>query len=243
MPKERLQKVIAKAGIASRRRAEEMILAGRVQVDGIIINTLGVQVDPDSQTIAVDGKLIEREDKVTYVLNKPLGAVSTVSDPQGRLTVRDIVADVEERVYPVGRLDADTSGVLLLTNDGELAFRLTHPSFEVPKVYHALVRGIVQDGTLQRMAAGVELDDGPTAPAKVSALQRRRDSTLLAISIHEGRNRQVRRFCAAVGHPVVSLQRVAFASITSNGLNLGAYRPLQRTELQRVRALVGLANS
>lgn len=240
MASERLQKVLAQAGIASRRRAEELIIAGRVKVDGVTIDTLGARVDPETQTIAVDGVPIAQEEQVTYILHKPLGAVSTVHDPHGRLTVRHILKDVSERVYPIGRLDADTSGVLLLTNEGELSFRLTHPSFEVPKVYHATVQGHVNEATMQHMASGVELEDGLTAPAGVRALWRRAGSTQLELNIHEGRNRQVRRLCAAVGHPVVSLCRVKFAFLSLDGLRPGDYRRISTAELRKLRDLVGL---
>lgn len=240
MKRERLQKVLAHAGIASRRRAEEMILAGRVAVDGVVTTTLGVRVDPDKQRITVDGKPVGIERRVTYLLHKPVGTLSTVHDPQGRRTVRDLLKDVKARVYPVGRLDADTSGVLLLTNDGELSFRLTHPSFEVHKTYHARVRGAVDDLSLDRLAKGVELEDGPTAPAHVRLLWRRREESGIELRIHEGRNRQVRRMCDAVGHPVLELVRVRFAFLGLGSLSPGAYRLLTDDELRRLRRLVDL---
>lgn len=240
LPLERLQKVLAHAGVASRRRAEEVILAGRVQVDGETVDTLGVRVDPEMQTITVDGKPIEREAKVTYLLHKPLGVMSTVRDPEGRPTVRQLLQEVNERVYPVGRLDIDTSGVLLLTNDGELSFRLTHPSFEVKKVYRATVRGYVDAATVQHLASGVSLDDGDTSPAMAKIIRRNADHTLLELAIHEGRNRQVRRMCDAVGHPVLKLARTRFAFLSVDTLTPGAYRLLDNKEIHSLRRLVGL---
>lgn len=237
---ERLQKVLARAGVASRRRAEELIRAGRVRVDGEVVRELGVRVDPYVQQITVDGKEIKSEPLVTYLLNKPRGTVSTVTDPQGRPTVRQLLTGVKERVYPVGRLDADTCGALLLTNDGELAFRLTHPSFEVKKTYRALVRGEMSDESLTALAAGVVLEDGPTAPANVRLIKRDRGLTLIELTLHEGRNRQVRRMCQAVGHPVLELERVAIAGLTCKGLARGAFRRLSDEEVIRLRRLVGL---
>lgn len=239
---ERLQKVLAHAGVASRRKAEEMILAGRVSVDGRTVTELGVRVDPRRQRILVDGVPIKTEEKVTYLLNKPKGTLSTVRDPQGRRTVRDILRDVAERVYPVGRLDADTSGVLLLTNDGELSFRLTHPRYEVEKVYRARVKGRISDAALRRLSTGVRLEDGVTAPAKVRLLWRKEHLSLIELILIEGRNRQVRRMCQAVGYPVLELQRVRFAFLTAKGVAVGHYRRLQPAELRRLRQLVDLEN-
>lgn len=239
---ERLQKVLAHAGVASRRKAEALILEGRVAVDGQVVKELGVRVDPLRQRILVDGIPIEAEAKVTYILNKPKGTLSSVRDPQGRPTVRDLLRNVPERVYPVGRLDADTSGVLLLTNDGELSFRLTHPRYGVEKVYHALVAGRVSDVTLRQLAEGVQLEDGVTAPAKARPLWRKERQSLIELSLIEGRNRQVRRMCQAVGHPVIELTRVRFASLSASGLQPGQYRQLRPEELNRLRRLVGLQN-
>jgi 23S rRNA pseudouridine2605 synthase len=226
---QRLQKVLAQAGVGSRRACEELIAAGRVRVNGEVA-ALGARVDRDHDLVEVDGAAIGvREGLAHYLLNKPAGVVTTASDPQGRPTVVDLVP-AEPRVFPVGRLDADTEGLLLLTNDGELAHRLTHPSFGVDKEYLAEVEGEPSRGAIRRLRQGVELEDGLTHPATVSAGGPR----VLRITIHEGRNRQVRRMCAAVGHPVRRLVRVRIGPVTDHRLPPGQWRPLTRDE---VRAL------
>ena len=228
-PGERLQKILAQAGLGSRRTAEALIADGRVRVNGEVA-TLGTRADPEADTIEVDGAIVGvRQGLVHYLLNKPAGVVTTASDPQGRPTVVDLVPP-EPRVYPVGRLDADSEGLLVLTNDGDLAHRLTHPSFGVDKEYLAEVAGTPSRGTLRRLREGVELDDGPTAPAKVSLVG---DHTL-RITIHEGRNRQVRRMGEAVGHPVRRLVRVRVGPLSDRRLAPGDWRPLTQAE---VRAL------
>lgn len=236
----RLQKALAQAGVASRRAAEALIVAGRVSVDGQIVRELGTKVDPQRQVIAVDGQVIRAEEKVHYALHKPSGVVSTVRDPQGRPTVRQLLSAVRQRIFPVGRLDADTTGLLLLTNDGDLANRLMHPRYEVKKEYIVTVHGSVSESTLQRLATGIELDDGPTAPARVRRLGEKDGITRISIEIHEGRNRQVRRMFAAVGHPVLALHRVRVGPIRLGNLPPGAYRPLTRDEIRRLYRLVDL---
>jgi 23S rRNA pseudouridine2605 synthase len=226
---ERLQKILAQAGLGSRRACEELIAAGRVTVNGTLA-TLGTRADPEVDAIEVDGARVGvRQGLVHYLLNKPAGVVTTAADPQGRPTVVDLVPP-EPRVYPVGRLDADTEGLLVLTNDGELANRLTHPSFGVDKEYLAEVEGTPSRGALRRLREGVTLDDGPTAPAKVSLV----GDHSLRITIHEGRNRQVRRMCAAVGHPVRRLVRTRFGPLADRRLAPGQARALTQAE---VRAL------
>jgi 23S rRNA pseudouridine2605 synthase len=226
---ERLQKILAQAGLGSRRTCEELIAAGRVTVNGTPA-TLGTRADPEVDAIEVDGARVGvRQGLVHYLLNKPAGVVTTAADPQGRPTVVDLVPP-EPRVYPVGRLDADTEGLLVLTNDGELAHRLTHPSFGVDKEYLAEVEGTPSRGALRRLREGVTLDDGPTAPAKVSLV----GDHSLRITIHEGRNRQVRRMCAAVGHPVRRLVRTRFGPLADRRLGPGQARALTQAE---VRAL------
>jgi len=226
-PGERLQKILAQAGLGSRRTAEDLIAEGRVRVNGEVAR-LGTRADAEADTIEVDGAVIGvRQGLVHYLLNKPAGVVTTASDPEGRPTVVALVPP-EPRVYPVGRLDADTEGLLLLTNDGELAHRLTHPSFGVDKEYLAEVEGTPSRGALRRLREGVELDDGPTAPAKVSLVG---DHTL-RITIHEGRNRQVRRMADAVGHPVRRLVRVRIGPLTDRRLAPGEWRELTQAEVR-----------
>jgi 23S rRNA pseudouridine2605 synthase len=226
---ERLQKVLATRGYRSRRAAEELIEAGRVTVNGEVA-VLGRRVDPASDRIEVDGIPLPTEpDLVYYLLNKPAGVVTTASDTHGRPTVVALVPG-EPRVFPVGRLDADTEGLLVLTNDGELAHRLTHPSFGVDKEYVAAVRGTPSGGVLRRLREGVVLDDGVTAPAKVS----QPTPGILRLTIHEGRNRQVRRMCDAVGHPVERLVRVRIGPLVDTDLGPGSWRELEPEE---VRAL------
>jgi 23S rRNA pseudouridine2605 synthase len=224
---ERLQKVLARAGFGSRRVCEELIAEGRVQVNGQVAE-LGRRVDPEHDKVAVDGvQLSVRPGSVHYLLNKPRGVVTTAKDTHGRPTVVDLVP-ADPRVFPVGRLDADTEGLLLLTNDGDLAHRLTHPSFGVEKEYLAEVEGQPSPGAVRRLREGVELDDGLTAPAQVALVP----PSALRIAIHEGRNRQVRRMCDAVGHPVVRLVRVRIGSLTDRRLKPGEWRPLTLEELR-----------
>ncbi len=225
----RLVKYLANAGVASRRAAEPIIAAGRVSVDGETVRDPARDVD-DTQAVCVDGELVQPVSaggRVVYALHKPAGVVSTARDTHGRATVVELVPS-PERLYPVGRLDADTTGLILLTNDGDLAHRLTHPSFEVDKTYVAVVGGgPVRESALAQLRTGVELEDGRTAPARV---QRLRPDTL-ALTIHEGRKRQIKRMCTAVGHPVLSLQRVQFGTLGLGGLTPGAHRRLGPEEV------------
>jgi 23S rRNA pseudouridine2605 synthase len=232
----RLAKYLAHAGVASRRPAERLIASGRVRIDGQVVRDPARDVS-ETNRVSLDGKQLSgAESRAVYLLHKPTGVLSTASDTHGRRTVVELVADADPadlRLYPVGRLDADSSGLILLTNDGDLAHRLTHPSFEVPKTYRAHVdRGPVRERALRHLREGVELDDGLTAPALV----RRLSGDLLEIVIHEGRNRQVRRMCDAVGHPVRSLQRVAFGPLTLGDLPAGAHRRLSETEIRSLRS-------
>jgi len=226
---ERVHKILARAGVASRRRCEELIAEGRVAVNGEVVE-LGAQVDVHNDIVTVDGAFVPlAPDAVYYVLNKPTGYVTTAHDPQGRPTVVDLVPS-DPRVFPVGRLDLDTEGLLLLTNDGELTHRLTHPSFGIEKEYLAEVEGEPTRGELRRLREGVELDDGMTAPAKVALVH----PNVVRVVIHEGRNRQIRRMCAAIGHPVVRLVRVRIGTLVTGSLAPGQWRPLDGDE---VRAL------
>lgn len=230
----RLAKYLAHAGVASRRAAEQLIAAGRVSVHEEVVRDPARDVD-DSSAVAVDGRpLAGAEPRVLYALHKPVGVLSTAHDPKGRPTVVGLLPHERRRLYPVGRLDADSSGLILLTNDGALAHRLTHPSFEVPKAYRVrLGSGPVGETALRSLRQGVSLDDGLTAPAKV----RRIGPEVLEIVIHEGRNRQVRRMCDAVGHPVLSLERVRFGPLRLAGLAPGAHRRLTLAEVAQLHAL------
>lgn len=234
----RLAKYIAHAGVASRRAAEEIVRAGRVTVGGEVVLDPARDVD-DSCDVAVDGQALSgAEARVVFAVNKPVGVVSTARDPQGRPTVVSLVPAAGRRLYPVGRLDADTTGLILLTNDGELANRLMHPRYEVPRTYRAVVGGAaLREPALRSLREGVELDDGMTAPATV----RRTGPHALEITLREGRKRQVRRMCEAVGHPVVSLERVAFGPQVLGELAPGAARRLSAAEVQALRAAGGSA--
>lgn len=229
----RLNAFLARAGVASRRRADELIRAGRVRVNGRPgeLNTVVGRHD----VVEVDGQRVERQALAYVLLNKPAGVVTTARDPQGRPTVVDLVPG-EPRVVPVGRLDVDTTGALLLTNDGELAHRLAHPRYGVPKVYEADVSGTPSPAVLERLRDGVELEDGVTAPASVRALGRGR----IELTLHEGRNRQVKRMCEAVGHPVTRLRRVGYAGLGLDGLAAGDWRELTKEEVAALRRAVGL---
>ena len=230
---ERLQKVLARVGIGSRRVCEDLIAEGRVLVDGEMA-VLGRRVDPETALIEVDGAPVGvRPDLVHYILNKPAGVVTTADDPQGRPTVVGLVPD-EPRVFPVGRLDVDTEGLLLLTNDGELAHRLTHPSYGVEKEYVAEVEGLPTRAVLRRLREGVELDDGPTAPARATLV----DPSVVRLTIHEGRNRQVRRMCEAVGHSVVRLIRTRIGPLADRSLAPGAWRELTGAEVRSLQRAV-----
>jgi 23S rRNA pseudouridine2605 synthase len=226
---ERLQKVLARAGIGSRRRCEELIEDGLVTINGVVA-VLGSRADVDVDRIEVDGVAIAvRPDLVYYLLHKPAGVVTTAADTHGRPTVTSLVPE-DPRVFPVGRLDQDTEGMLLLTNDGDLAHRLTHPSFGVEKEYLAEVEGEPTRGSLRALRQGVELEDGITAPAKVSAIA----PSQLRITIHEGRNRQVRRMCEAIGHPVVRLVRTRIGPIADRKLKPGEWRALTIDEVRQL---------
>ncbi|WP_054949563.1 pseudouridine synthase [Numidum massiliense] len=237
---ERLQKVIAGAGIASRRKAEQLIAAGRVQVNGETVTTLGTKVDVNSDEVTVDGRTIGQETFHYYMFYKPTGVITSVEDQFARKVVTDYFKRVPARMYPVGRLDYDTEGLLLMTNDGELTHRLTHPSYEIEKSYLARVKGVPNDAALMQLRRGVALDDGLTAPARASLVRVEGENAWLRLVIHEGRNRQVRRMCAAVGFPVLTLKRDGLGCLTLGKLTAGQYRPLQKRELDKLRQLVGL---
>ena len=239
---ERLQKILSQAGIASRRASEQLMRDGRVTVNGTTVFELGTKADPAADDIRVDGRRVKIAARHLYLLlNKPRGYVTTRSDPQRRPTVIDLVRGVKEYVYPVGRLDYESEGLLLLTNDGDLAARLTHPSHEVPRVYEARVLGVPDAHDLERLSRGLVIDGRRTAPADVRLLPQRRDQAeaTLVITLHEGRNRQVRDMCDAIGHPVEHLKRVAIGPLRDPRLKLGHWRSLTDDEVTRLKKAAG----
>ena len=241
MKPERLQKILSKAGITSRRKAEGLILQGRVSVNGNIVRELGSKAVLGRDEIRVDGKTIEPEtEKLVLALFKPKRCVTTLNDPQGRSTVADFVNKFPMRLYPVGRLDYDAEGLLLLTNDGELAHRLQHPSYKVPKTYLVKVRGHPPTEALARLQQGVKLEDGITAPAELKVMEDDQKATWLALTLREGRKHQVKRMCAAVGHPVLRLRRTKIGPIELDDLRPGEIRRLKSREVRNLRAKVGL---
>lgn len=237
----RLQKVLAQAGVASRRASEDLIAAGRVTVDGAVVTELGIRVDPDRSVIHVDGMRVQTDSSRVYLaLNKPRGVVTTMHDPQGRPCIGDIVGSRVERLFHVGRLDTDTEGLLLLTNDGELAHRLSHPSYEVPKTYIAEIGAPVPRDLGARLRAGVQLEDGPVKVDSFKLIDSRPGKALVEVILHEGRNHIVRRLLAEVGHPVHRLVRVQVGPVVLGDLVPGRTRVLARDELADLMALVGL---
>ncbi|MCP1190466.1 pseudouridine synthase [Priestia flexa] len=232
---ERLQKVIAHAGVASRRKAEELITQGRVTVNGKAIKELGTKVGPNDK-IEVDGVPLEREEPVYFMLYKPRGVISAAKDDKDRKTVVDFFPHVEERIYPIGRLDYDTSGLILLTNDGEFANLLTHPKYEIDKVYVAKIKGIPPREKIRQLQRGIMLEDGKTSPAraKVLSIDKGKQTAIVELSIHEGKNRQVRRMFEAIGHPVLKLKRERYANLDLRGLNAGETRELTAHEVKQL---------
>jgi 23S rRNA pseudouridine2605 synthase len=235
---ERLQKVIARAGIASRRKSEELIKEGRVKVNGKVVTELGLKVSP-SDRVEVNEIQIEKEEPVYFLLYKPRGVISSVNDEKGRKVVTDFFPHLKERIYPVGRLDYDTSGLLVLTNDGEFANLLMHPKNEIDKVYVAKIKGIPLKENLRKLERGIRLEDGKTAPARVKLItaDNKKQTAIVEITIHEGRNRQVRRMFEAIGHEVVKLKRERYGFLTLNGLRTGDARELTPHEVKQLRAL------
>ncbi len=234
----RLQKYLALSGVASRRASEKLIAEGHVAVNGQVITEMGVQVDETADRVTVDGVLIHLEEEKHYLAyNKPIGEVTTVSDPEGRATVMDKFRDYPVRLYPVGRLDYDSEGLLLLTNDGDLMNNLLHPSREVNKTYLAKVSNHVDDEVLRRLRAGVSIDGRLTSPANVRLVRHDAFDSIVMVTIHEGRYRQVRRMFEAVGHQVVQLKRVGFASIQLDDLPRGQWRRLTDAEVKRLKEL------
>jgi 23S rRNA pseudouridine2605 synthase len=240
----RLQKLLAQSGVASRRRCEELMLAGAVEVDGEVVTRLGTKVDPTTAVIRVEGRRLPPVSAHVYlVLNKPRGVVSTMSDPEGRPTLQHLVADRPERLFHVGRLDTDTSGLILLTNDGDFAHRMAHPSYEVDKTYVAEVEGDVSRATIARLLAGVTLEDGPVTVSRAKVVSRRggaQGGSIVELVIHEGRNRIVRRLLDQVGHPVRRLTRTAIGPVRLQSLPTGTLRELTTDELGALLDSTGL---
>jgi 23S rRNA pseudouridine2605 synthase len=235
---ERLQKVIAHAGFASRRKAEEMILEGKVKVNGKVVKELGVKVSSSDQ-VEVEGVPVEKEQPVYFLLYKPRGVISSVNDEKGRKAVTDYFPEIKQRIYPIGRLDYDTSGVLLLTNDGEFANLLMHPRHQIEKVYIAKIKGIPTREQLKSLEKGIQLEDGKTAPAraKLISADNKKGTAIVELTIHEGRNRQVRRMFEAIEHPVLKLRRERYAFLTLQGLRSGDARELTAHEVKQLRVL------
>jgi 23S rRNA pseudouridine2605 synthase len=240
---ERIQKILARGGIASRRAAEQLITAGRVRVNGRIVTELGAKADPRRDRVEVDGKRVVAEQSIYVVLHKPRGVVSTMSDPEGRPTVRELLTEAGGRVFPVGRLDFATSGILLCTNDGEMADGLLHPRKEVPKTYVVKVKGLMTPDDLDVWRNGVRLEDGMTLPAQAKMLRHEGDKTWIELTIREGRNQQIRRMGEATGFPVMRLARVSFAGIDLEGLAPGRWRAMTRDELLQLKKTYGVPRS
>jgi 23S rRNA pseudouridine2605 synthase len=237
----RLQKLLAQSGVASRRKCEELMLAGEVEVDGEVVTRLGTKVDPATAVIRVSGKRLPPVSPHVYlVLNKPRGVVSTMSDPEGRRTLSDFVADRPERLFHVGRLDTDTEGLILLTNDGDFAQRLAHPSYEVEKTYVAEVAGHVDKATVRTLLGGVTLEDGPVEVRRARVISTTQDRAIVELVIHEGRNRIVRRLLDHVGHPVQRLTRTAVGPVGIGTLKAGTLRELSREEVGALLDAAGL---
>ena len=234
-PTIRLQKYLAECGLASRRKAELLISEGSVSVDGKIITEMGYKLDPELQEVRYKGELVRRKKKHTYILlNKPRGYVTTMSDPQGRPIVTSLIKDLDVRVFPVGRLDIDTEGALILTDDGELAHKILHPSHESNKTYEVLVKGLISPGKIKKLEQGIAIDGRKTWPAKISKAVKQGPASRLVITIHEGRKRQVRKMFEAVGHPVINLKRIAYGQLRLGSLPSGSYRYLSAEELKKL---------
>ena len=231
----RINKYIAQAGICSRRKADELIVNGNVKVNGAVMKEPGYDVQ-EGDKVSVNGTMIEDSEKlVYYLLNKPVGFITTVKDEQDRATVMDLVGDIPERVFPVGRLDGNTSGALIMTNDGKVAYRIAHPKGQVMKTYHALVSGVVSKEKLWKLRNGIDIGGYVTKPARVTVIGENKNSTILEISISEGKNRQVRKMCKAVGNHVQELQRVSIGEVRTGRLKEGTFRKLTQAEIEYLK--------
>ena len=239
----RLQKILAEMGIASRRKAEEMIIEGRVTVNGKVA-TIGMKADLNRDHIKLNGKLLIRpEPKVYLIVNKPKGVVTSLHDPEGRPTIKDFLKGVKYRVFPVGRLDYDSEGLLLLTNDGNFTHTVLHPSKKIPKTYLVKVREVLEDDEIEKLRKGIRLEDGVTAPAKVKRIRKTENNSWLEITLHEGKKRQIRRMLDKVGHPVLKLKRIRINGIELGNLESGKYRYLMPDEVDKIKKEVFFQNS
>lgn len=234
--KERLQKYMARCGVASRRKSEELIAEKRVSINGSIVSEV-VMIDEEVDVVRVDGEIIKPEERKVYIiLNKPFGIITSVKDQFDRKTVTDII-DIKERIYPVGRLDYDTTGLIILTNDGDIAFKLTHPSHEIQKVYRAKIVGVPNHEEIEKFKNGIKIDDYITSYSDIRLLNRDGENCIVDITIHEGKNRQVRRMCDAINHPVIELQRIRMGDISLNNLEVGEWRELSLEEVEYLKSL------
>jgi len=237
---ERLQKVMSEFGVASRRKCEELIAEGKVKVNGRLITEQGCRIDKEKDTIEVDGRIVKSPDTKLYILlNKPTGYITSAKDQFGRPTVLDLVKGVSIRVFPIGRLDYDTEGLIILTNDGDLTYRITHPKHNIEKTYRALVRGEMNKDDIVAFAGGMAIEDYVTAPARLEIVRKRGNSSIVDITIHEGKNRQVRKMCSAAGHEVIRLKRIKIGKIGLGSLKAGEWRYLDESEIKYLKTLGG----
>ncbi|MCX7914391.1 MAG: rRNA pseudouridine synthase [Thermodesulfovibrionales bacterium] len=239
---QRIQKIIAMMGVTSRRKAEEYIQEGRVTINGKVAK-IGMKADPERDHIKLDGKLlIKHQEKVYLILNKPKGVITALSDPEGRPTIKDFLRKIKYRVFPVGRLDYHSEGLLLLTNDGELAHAILHPSNKIPKTYQVKVKGIIDQAKINKLSKGIKLEDGLTHPSEIRKISETENNSWLEVVLYEGKKRQIRRMFEAVGHPVLKLKRVKIDGIYLGDLGKGELRYLTKEEIDRLKRSVGLAN-
>ncbi len=233
---ERLQKYMAKQGIASRRNCEEIIASGRVKVNGKVVTQLGTTIDPNKDTVHLDGRKLKNISKPIYImLNKPRGYISSIKDPRGRKIVTDLIPDIIERLFPVGRLDYNSEGLMILTNDGDFAYHLTHPSYNVPKTYRVRVKGQPSEKDIICLSEGIVLEDGPTAPAKIFHIETKEGNALYEITISEGKNKQIRRMFEKIGFEVIRLKRIKVGNLSLGDLKSGQYRHLLSSEVRKLK--------
>jgi len=238
---QRLNKVIAMSGIASRRKADELISLGRVMVNNKVVTMAGTKVIQGIDSIIVDGKALSNvQQKIYVILNKPFGYISTLNDPHGRPIILDLLKDVKKRIFPIGRLDFDSQGLLILTNDGQLAFRLMHPKFHIPRTYKIIINGYLSNKSAVRLEKGIALDDGLTHPAHVRIIKRDKDRSTVRITIFEGRSREIRRMFEALGHKTIKLIRTGYGNLVLGDLKVGKFRHIKELELKTLKTLVGL---